>query len=206
MEQGEMHALGVVKWNVPLPDFVQQINRLIADAEAKDAVIPLPIRQATKAAYIEQMVLFNSRLNCEACHAKCCVNALSHPTVTLSAKEYELLCGLIGREKMNSFGIKKGEPVDVGPLHLESYDMPLPCPFLKAHRCSIYNHRPSICVIYPAGGRSFINGMPTMAVSSSCPEARRLVRSIYITAYHFSKAVLFKEALAALKGGEQWIR
>ena len=195
----EMHNLGAINWDVPIAEFIGQVNLMMEEAENQDTVIPLPVTQLSGRAMVEQIAMFNANVNCESCNAKCCREDKRNPSVMLTGKEYKVLLELVGQHCMDLWGIKKGEPVVEATFKEESYDMPLPCVFLKGHRCNIYDKRPSTCVMYPVQFGAGINGVPVMAVSPKCPEARRQARRIYITAYHLHNASLFQDALNALK-------
>ncbi|GAI94236.1 unnamed protein product, partial [marine sediment metagenome] len=62
--------------------------------------------------------------------------------------------------------------------------LPMPCPFLKHNRCTIYPDRPLVCVLYPfQPGAMDRNGNMMMALASGCPEARRITKAAYLMSW-----------------------
>ena len=201
MEQREMYHVGLINWNAPLSDFISQVDDMIGECIKNGRVIPLPIHQLSGHGMVEQIAMFNASVNCEGCNAICCRQDKQNPTVSLIDKEYWLLEHIFGKEKLDSLGIKAGQSLDTENFSTGSWDMPLPCPFYKpnGHKCSIYEHRPSTCIMYPVQFGAKINNAVAMAVCSSCPEARRLARKIYVSYYKISRAPLIKDGLEAIK-------
>jgi Fe-S-cluster containining protein len=66
--------------------------------------------------------------------------------------------------------------------------LPLPCPFLKNGQCIIYRERPLVCVLYPfQPGGTDGDGRSLIALSSSCPEARRITKQVYMMNWRLRK-------------------
>lgn len=160
----------VIDWNLNQVDFRRRVREIIRQAETRGKVLALPVEMNPGQVSLDLMILLLSQVNCEKCDAECCKQNPYGGPIDILPVEYKRLA-----EKY-------------GPQHFllqeDKYVLPMPCPFLKQGRCSIYPDRPMICVIFPfQSGAVNGEGKLVMAVASSCPEGRRIARNIYMTAW-----------------------
>jgi Fe-S-cluster containining protein len=160
----------LINWELDQPAFRQQIKELINDCRKNGKVIPLPFVMYGAQSSLDMITVINSQVNCDNCSAPCCkANPNGEPTQLLPG-EYERLLLKYG----DSHFIQKSKEAL----------LKTPCPFLKKDRCIIYPDRPLVCVFYPfQPGAINGNGEEVMALASSCPEARRIARSAYMSAW-----------------------
>lgn len=150
---------------------------MIATCREQGKVLTLPIPLHSGEPFAFQLSLVLSQVNCDKCDALCCKNDDNHNGITLMSQDREVL------EKMNLGHLIKG--AGIRP-HLA-----YPCPLLKKKQCTIYADRPIACLLYPfqSGGSITDEHILTMAVSSSCPEGRRIARQVFIMAWHIRQRV-----------------
>jgi Fe-S-cluster containining protein len=65
----------------------------------------------------------------------------------------------------------------------------VPCGFLDSSgRCSIYEDRPLVCVLYPFQyGAGDNNGNNLLAIDSGCPDSTRIALEIYMYRWYLRK-------------------
>lgn len=159
--------LYLFNWQLNQEAFRHEVRKLINRAEKEGKVLALPIKISPGQQMLDMMTLLLSQVNCDGCDARCCKIKTYNKPIEVLPPEYERLAEKYGSQHFK----KKGEVVE---LHM-------PCPFLKNNRCSIYRDRPLVCVLYPYQfGANDVAGNMVLAMSSSCPEARRITRNIYM--------------------------
>lgn len=164
----------LIDWNLSQAQFRNQVRDLIHQAEKRGKVLALPLEVQPGQVMLNLITLLLAQVNCEGCDAPCCRRNPNDEPIELLPPEYKRL-----EEKY-------------GPQHFivkdEKAFLPMPCPFLKQDRCSIYPARPIVCVIYPyQPGAVDGEGKVIMAVAASCPEAKRIARNIYMTAWRLRR-------------------
>jgi Fe-S-cluster containining protein len=163
-----------IDWNLDQTGFRNQIREVIHRAEKNGKVLPLPIEIIPGRAFLSQMAMILSRVNCDICDANCCKTNPYNKPIEILSPEFERLSEKYGSQ---NFHLKEGKSI-----------IPTPCPFLKGRRCSIYPDRPLVCVIYPIQfGAIDGEGKPIIALASDCPEAKRIARSIYMTTWRLRR-------------------
>lgn len=157
-----------INWQLDQRNFQRQVRAIISEAQKKGKVITLPIGVHLGQVMLDLMTLLLSQVNCDGCDAPCCRRNPSDEPISILPPEYERLAG--------KYEVGKLSKIEDG-----TYGLPMPCPFLKGGRCSIYSDRPLVCIIYPfqPGGADF-NGNMHLALSSSCPESHRIARNVYM--------------------------
>ena len=158
-------------------EFREQIRRFIQEALERNDVIPVPLDAGLPA-----MVALLSQVNCEGCLAPCCKPGSNgrkslrhHDVLELGENEFQRL-----HHHWDSRKVARR------PMFVE---VPLPCPFLRDHRCTIYETRPLVCKAYPLDS-GWCNGRPIMALQSSCPEGRRIAENVYMAFYDLQRSVI----------------
>lgn len=162
-----------VDWEIPQEDFQEQIRRMIATCREQKKVIVLPVLIQTGPAFMYQLAMLISQVNCEKCEAPCCKIDFNPNQVGIAL--FEADCDTLNR--LNQGCHIEGEGTNA---HL-----PLPCPLLKHNRCHIYPDRPFICIMYPwqPGGSVTEHRVPAMSIASECPEGRRIAKQVYMMAW-----------------------
>jgi len=165
-----------IAWDIDQKQFKDQVRQMIAMARKGNNVLTLPISPS-----LESILLILSQVNCDGCDAICCRVSPPDETVAMTPSEYKMLREKYGDEGMVSTwlgGVIK-----------------MPCRFLKNKRCSIYSERPLACVVFPiqhggACGASF-DSQPfeALAVSSYCPEGRRIAKAVYMTMWQIKQKI-----------------
>lgn len=159
-----------IDWWLPKSEFVRLIDEMIKRAVAEGKILALPLQIYSGQVYHDYMTLLLAQVHCGACDAPCCKKNSNNEPTALLAPEYRRLVKKYGA---SYFVIIKGQAF-----------LPMPCPFLKNDKCTIYEDRPLICVCYPfQPGATDSGGNGMMALASSCPEARRITRRIYMSAW-----------------------
>jgi Fe-S-cluster containining protein len=165
-----------IDWTLSQSAFHDLVRNMIHEAHKKDKVLALPINVEPGQTFIDLLTLLLARIDCEGCRAPCCrQNPAGLPTQLL-ASEYRRLSEKYGKE---NFVIKDS-----------AVYLPIPCPFLRSSRCSIYEERPFVCVLYPfqfGGSASTPDGAPVMALASRCPASRKLTRDVFMTAWQLRR-------------------
>jgi Fe-S-cluster containining protein len=156
-----------LNWNLPEAEFRRQIIDMIEKYRRAGKVIPLPWETEKGLAFASQLAVLLANLDCAMCNSFCCREAVAGEAyIELTPWE----CADLVKKGHGQF-IKNG-------------CLPMPCPFLKTGGCSIYADRPLVCVLYPwQTGRENGKGESTLAVSSSCPEGRRVALKIFMWAW-----------------------
>jgi len=160
----------VIDWWLPKEQFCRLVDELIERATASGKVLALPMQIHAGQVYRDYLTLLLAQVHCGACDAPCCrENPDSEPT-TILPSEYRRLAKKYGEENL--------------VMGKKLAFIPMPCPFLKNNRCTIYEDRPLTCVFYPFQHGAFDdNGKSMMALASACPEARRITRQVYMAAW-----------------------
>jgi len=122
------------------------------------------------------MSLITSQIDCSGCSAVCCKENTKDRMLYIPPSEAERL------------SMKYGSGV-LGSYEWVRY-IPMPCPFLKHEKCSIYEDRPSSCVLYPfQPGATNSTGDHILALDSRCPEARRISTRVYVGLWEIQSKV-----------------
>jgi len=185
----------IIRWDLSPSDFILQINNALEEARQKYKVMPIMVPVLPGMSGIEIMSLINSTINCSGCRAKCCRTNIHDLPINLLPNEYKILKKQLGEKELDKAGLKLGDKISIHNIDGYCWEIPLPCPFLKLSRCSIYDYRPSVCVIYPVQLGANNGKDNIMALDPNCPEACRLTRQIYLTQYRFRQNPLFKDTL-----------
>lgn len=160
----------LIDWELNQEAFRRQIRDLIQKAKESGKVLPIAMEITKGTTFVDQLTLLISQVNCEGCEAPCCKHNPNGEPMDVLSPEYQRLAEKYGSHHF----IVKGK----------SAYLPMPCPFLKNNRCTIYRDRPLACVLYPfQPGASDGAGNIILALASSCPEARRIVRSVYMMSW-----------------------
>ena len=178
----------VIDWDLDEGPFRRLIQDLLHQTKRLGKVVPLPIRPAPGLGR-ELLILLVSGVRCEGCNAACCRIPDKDPEISVLPPEYEQLSAKYGPQHF----IKSSD----------GYALPMPCPFLKGNRCSIYADRPLVCLFYPFQPGAHDEAHVLFAVSSSCPEGRRIAREVYFTSWQLRRQMLRLgvEFLAEFTGG-----
>lgn len=175
----------VVDWDLEQEPFKNSIREMIRKAEKGHKVLALPITLESGRDLINSLALLLPQVNCDKCQSACCTTSMGNRPIEVAPWELERIRARRGDKY---FTKKNG-----------MYYLPVPCPFLKNiphNRCSIYELRPSICVLYPwqvGGSISRIDGRSeatTLALASDCPEGRRICQAVFMTYWKLRKVYL----------------
>jgi len=160
----------LIDWQLNREAFRHQVRDMIHKAQKNGKVIALPMETSSGMTFLNLMTLILAQVNCDGCDALCCKNYPQNEPIGLLPPEHKCLAEKYG----NHHFIIKGE---------EAF-LPLPCPFLKNNRCTIYRERPLVCVLYPfQPGATDGDGRRLLALGSSCPEARRITKQVYMMSW-----------------------
>lgn len=164
----------LIEWELPQAAFRHQVRDMIHKAEKSGKVLALPMKVASGMVAMDLITMLLAQVNCEGCDAPCCKRNPNDQPIRLLPPEYRRLAEKYGEHhfiKQGDFGI-----------------MPMPCPFLKNNRCTIYADRPLVCVLYPfQPGATDGSGNMMLALASSCPEGRRITRQIYMSSWQIRR-------------------
>ncbi|GAI58349.1 unnamed protein product, partial [marine sediment metagenome] len=122
----------VIDWTLEQEAFKQQVRDLIHRARKGGNVLALPFQAYPGQSFFDLLVSLLSQVNCEGCDAPCCKSQPEDIPLGLLPPEFNKLASKYGE---NNF-IPDGD----------SGILPMPCPFLKHNRCTIYPDRPLVCV------------------------------------------------------------
>lgn len=176
-----------IDWQLDQEPFRRLVDSIINEAKVTNKVIALPLGIHPGQTALDLMTLLLCQVNCDDCHVPCCRENPGGLPISILPPEYERLAAKydVGELKQSDDG---------------TYELPTPCPFLKGNRCSIYSDRPLVCVIYPyqLGGEDGEGNM-VLALSSSCPDARRISRLVYMFAWRIRRQFF-------MLGGEDFMR
>lgn len=185
LHEGKM--MTVLEWEVPKEEFKRQVREFINKCQVNSKTIPLPVPIQLGHAFMGQLALLLSQVNCEGCTAICCKRGPGE-----SDEGIEL--GYDDRLRLDASG--KDWIVESGSKpHLN-----FPCPFLKKNNCEIYEMRPFVCVLFPfqPGGWDGNDNM-LLSVASYCPEGRRIARNVYLTTWRLRGRMLANKMEAIIK-------
>jgi len=181
----------VLDWEVGQEEFRQQIREMVSTCAREGRVIPLPLRLVQGIELTGQLGFLLTMVNCDQCNALCCTRE--------SSPDGEGI-GLIGPEV--EFVQRAGYAHCIQENSLGKC-LPYPCPFYSAKHngrgCSIYPDRPFACVLYPfqPGGWLGEEGVLAISVAASCPEGRRIARSVYMHTWRVRQKFMgMKEVIA----------
>ena len=160
----------VIDWTLDREAFKKQVRDLIYQARKGGNVLALPFQVYPGHPFFDLLVSLLSHVECEGCDAPCCKSNPEDLPLRLLPPEFDKLASKYGEKNFIPDG--------------DSGILPMPCPFLKHNRCTIYPDRPLVCVLYPfqPGATDGANNM-MMALASSCPEARRITRAVYLMSW-----------------------
>lgn len=164
------HITWVIDWWVPLDEFTANVEHLIKRAIVEDSVLCLPISVVPGKTWLDLMTLVVSSVDCNACDALCCGKNPHDIPFDLPPIEYKRLSRKYGTRY---FYLIEGD----------RYALRMPCLFLSDKGCSIYKDRPAMCVLYPLQTGATDKEGKTLCLSAACPEACRITRQVYITAW-----------------------
>jgi Fe-S-cluster containining protein len=171
----------VVDWSLPQAEFRDLIRGYIQQCEKSGKVLVLPMAICPGQPFLDLLTIMLSEVNCTGCAAPCCRRNPDDSPITLPEPEYARLAAQYGAQHFRHQGAV--------PL------MDMPCPFLRTAAappfqdlCRIYPDRPLACVLFPfQTGANDDAGHPMIALASSCPEARRITRQVYMTGWRIRR-------------------
>lgn len=159
-----------IDWNLPQVAFRHFVRGMVNECQKKGKVLVLPMQVSGGMNFLDKLSLTIGQVNCEGCHAPCCKVDPSGLQISVLPPEAKRLAEKYGWEH---FIIKD-----------DKYWLPTPCPFLKNNRCTIYQDRPLVCVLYPfQPGGTDGEGNPLIALASSCPESRRITKQVFMMSW-----------------------
>lgn len=164
--------LFTLDWQVPQEEFRNQIRAMINAARENNKVLVLPVEDKQ-----DSLMWLLSSIDCEECDAPCCRRSPPEEYVGLTPSEFMLL-----REKYGDKGMRP---------HKYGGAIEMPCRFLKHNRCEVYADRPLVCITYPMQPGGMIDGRSCMALASSCPQARKITKALYMAYWRFKQKVQF---------------
>jgi len=164
----------LIDWELNQEAFRHQIKDMIHKAQKGGKVLALPMELTPGMASVNLMTLLLAQVNCEGCDAPCCKHNPNGEPLQVLAPEHSRLAEKYGAQHFTVKG--------------EWAYLPMPCPFLKNNRCTIYRDRPLVCVLYPfQPGATDGAGNMILAVASSCPEGRRITRQVYMMSWRIKQ-------------------
>jgi len=147
---------------------------MIHRAEKNGKVLALPMEIVPGMTMINLMTLLIAQVNCDGCDARCCKHNPNGAPLEMLPPEYQRLAEKYGHQHFTVKG--------------EWAYLPMPCPFLKVNRCTIYRDRPLVCVLYPfQPGALDGDGHNLLALASKCPEAKRIAGQVYMTEWRIRR-------------------
>lgn len=192
-----------IDWYLDEKSFKEQINNLVCTARKEGKVITLPLILNNGISGLELITSVISSVSCDGCDAPCCrSNPYGKQTLGLISSEYLRLEKIFGSKVLIGKGLKichNGSELLI--------DIPLPCPFLdKNNKCSIYNERPLVCVLYPfQPGGSDNMGNTLVALAVDCKEARKIAKRVYLTYWNIRKQYRMLKGTGFFKQGVDMI-
>jgi Fe-S-cluster containining protein len=163
-----------IDWELGKDDFQASIRDMMKECITGRKVLSLPIELIPGMSFLTQIALLTCQVNCADC-CKCCEVGEGR-LIDIIPLEYQYLANKYGTHNFIMDGM--------------DHAIPYPCPFLKSHRCSIYGDRPFVCAMFPfqPGGTAGENmEIKTVAISSQCPEARRITRAVYMNLWRLRR-------------------
>lgn len=168
-------------WSLGPSAFSALIDQLIHDAVQEDCVLPLMFSFDSAVNSISVIALINASISCKDCEAQCCQSNPKGEPLGLCQEDVKQLTETYGEQFTERFTPNE-----------EGGTLPMPCPFYsfwstdekETHcHCAIYSNRPLACRVYPFDMPATVDGESVLALSSRCPEARRLVKQYYMVMY-----------------------
>lgn len=153
--------------------FRQQVDYIIDQAEKNGKSVPIPLILQKGEAFLGQIALMLSSIDCSACESLCCRKPM---------EKDDLGVGLIGSER-KFFQANGIQLVDRGEM---GWHMPYPCKCysgVPGKGCTIYDKRPLSCTLFPFQPGGFMGEnaeLETMSLNTICPEGKRLAKEIYL--------------------------
>jgi len=180
----------VIDWWLPREEVQHRVDDVIQQATESGKVLCLPMQTYSGQVFHDILALLLAQVHCGACDAPCCRQNPDDKPSYLMPPEYHRLSKKYGSEH---FLVDK-----------EGAFLPMPCPFLENNRCTIYEDRPLVCVLYPFQPGAFDDGGNKMiALASNCPEARQITRQVYMSSWWIRHQFgLLDEAIVKKKGGK----
>ncbi len=170
-----------IDWDAKEDAFGANIDSLISITTDNKKIIPLPIAVVKGEQFLEVVTAITMQVDCDGCDAQCCRTNPDGSNISMARTDYRQLRKVFDQKELYDMGIRNRG---------DECLFPSPCPFLHGQRCSIYSMRPLICVMYPVSQPATDgSGNPMLAVESSCPEARRIAKKMYITMWLLRKLV-----------------
>lgn len=165
----------VIDWTLDRSSFRRLIDGLIETAVKEGKVIPLPLEIRPGSTFINLAVTILSQVDCSGCDARCCRANQDGTPISITLASYRVLERKLGKSRLRNSGVKVAG---------QQCYFPIPCPFLYENRCTIYPHRPFVCIFYPLSDPGEdSSGGPLLSLESRCPEARRIARQVYMCAW-----------------------
>ena len=170
-----------IDWDVDRATFEANINSLISLATDNKKILPLPIAIVKGEPFLEMVIAITMQVDCNGCNAHCCRTNPDGSNISMAWSDYDQLRLKHTEEELHNKGIY---------IRGATCVFPSPCPFLMVNTCRIYDDRPFICIMYPISNPARDGtGAPMLAVESSCPEARRIARKLYMDMWLLRKRV-----------------
>lgn len=172
-----------IDWELGQVDFESQIRVMIRECERKSKVITLPVFMLPGAHFLGDLAMLLAQVKCSGCEAKCCKKA--------SGAEDKEGIGITQTDEDLLIKMSLGKHVKGSgdTTHLE-----YPCPLLLNNLCTVYPNRPTVCILFPFQTGGFTGeGQRMLAVSSDCPEARRIAKEVYLKAWEVRKTLQREE-------------
>lgn len=160
----------VIDWRLPREEVQCRVDDMIQQATESGKILCLPIQTYTGQAFHNLLTLLLAQVYCGACDAPCCRRNPGDEPSYLMQSEYRRLSKKYGGGHFLVDG--------------NGAFIPMPCSFLKDNRCTIYEDRPLVCVLYPfQPGAVDDHGQHMIALASNCPEARRITGQVYMSSW-----------------------
>lgn len=181
MEDKSLYGV-VMDWGIPLPEFRNSVKQMIKSCRERNKVITLPLEINPGPQFLYQMACLLEQVNCKKCDAVCCSKDLSMDQrgIYLVKSELDRLAKYHPRTRTDADG---------------RTFITFPCKFLQkpgwpdGPRCGIYKDRPFPCIIFPVQPGGFLDSKEAIAISSECPEGRRIALNLYLTAWHIRNSL-----------------
>lgn len=180
----------VIDWWLPKEEVQHRVDDMIQQAKESGKVLCLSVQARSGQVFHDLLALLLAQVHCGACDAPCCRQNPGDEPSYLMPPEYRRLSKKYGSEH---FLVDK-----------EGAFLPMPCPFLENNRCTIYEDRPLVCVLYPFQPGAFDDGGNKMiALAANCPEARRITRQVYMSSWWIRHQFGLLDEATTKKGGNR---
>jgi Fe-S-cluster containining protein len=171
----------VFDWTLEQPAFRKLVREIIRRAEKAGKVLALPMAIRPGQTFLDFLTILLAQVDCDGCDAPCCRHNPEGREFKMLPPEYTRLAAKYGAHNFRQKG--------------DGFIMDMPCPFLRKQSpaplkelCTIYPDRPLACVIYPfQPGATDAEGNHMLALASSCPEARRIAKQVYMTSWRIRR-------------------